>query len=183
MATNAEVMLAKNRILQKVIGSFATLSEEYVVIASSSLPSILNTKSPKISRGEQYLLLPYVMLDYPRIFGKADICAVRTFFWWGHHFSIHLHLSGMYKTQYQSKVEIAINDGLLQDWFWCINQNEWHHHFEEDNYVPIKKMFDQQYEERADFLKIAKKIPLHEWNSSAKTLIESFRLLMRIITS
>ena len=116
-------------------------------------------------------------------FDKVNVLAVRTFFWWGHHFSIHLHLSGVYKTQYQFKVKSAINDGLLQDWFWCINQNEWQHHFEEDNYVPIKKGLDLHYEQDVNFFKIAKKIPLHEWNSSAETLTESFRLLMRIITS
>lgn len=178
---NAEVMLAKNRIMQKVIGLFAALSGDYVSVAATSLISQVNFKTPKISRGENYLSLPYVMLDYPRNFSKADAFAIRTFFWWGQHISIHLYLSGIYKTKYQHKVEIAINKGLLQGWFWCVNQNEWQHHFEEDNYVSIHQGFDALPRERVNFLKIAKKIPLHKWNSSAETLLESFRLLINII--
>ena len=181
LISNAEVMLAKNRIIQKVVGLFAALSEEYVSVAATSLITQVNYKSPKISRGENYISLPYVMLDYPRNFSKKDAFAIRTFFWWGQHISIHLYLSGIYKTKYQPKVEIAINKGLLQDWFWCVNQNEWQHHFEEDNYVSMKQGFNATPHEEGNFIKIAKKIPLHQWNSSAETLLESFGLLINII--
>lgn len=178
---SAEVMLAKNRIIQKVVGLFAALSEEYVSVAATSLISQVNCKSPKIARGENYLSLPYVMLDYPRNFSNKDAFAIRTFFWWGQHISIHLHLSGIYKIKYQYKVQIAINKGLLQDWFWCVNQNEWQHHFEEDNYISIQHGFDATPHEQVNFIKIAKKIPLNQWNSSKETLLESFRLLINII--
>ena len=181
LVCNAEIMHAKTRVIQKVIGLFAVLSESYVSIASTSLPPSLTAKSPKISRGEQYLSLPYVMLDYPRIFGRDDTFAVRTFFWWGHHFSIHLQLSGLHKNIYQPKLEKAINQGKLADWFWCVNQNEWQHHFEEDNYVSIQQSFVVLKDQPSNFLKIAKKIPLHEWNSSAETLMESFRFLTSIV--
>ena len=178
---NAEVMLAKNRIIQKVVGLFAALSEEYVSVAATSLICQVNFKSPKISRGENYLSLPYVMLDYPRNFSKKDAFAIRTFFWWGQHISIHLYLSGIYKTKYRHKVENAINQGFLHGWFWCVNQNEWQHHFEEDNYLSMQQGFKATPHEKVNFLKIAKKIPLHKWNSSAETLLESFRLLINII--
>ena len=181
LACNAEIMHAKNRVIQKVIGLFAVLSESYVSIANTSLPPSLIANSPKISRGEQYLSLPYAMLDYPRIFGKDDTFAIRTFFWWGNHFSIHLHLSGMHKQTYQPKFEKAIKQAKLEDWFWCINHNEWQHHFEVDNYVSIQSGFRLSKDEPPNFIKIAKKIPLHEWNSSAEKLVESFRLLTSII--
>lgn len=178
---NAEVMLAKKRIMQKVVGLFASLSEDYVSVDRISSISKVNVNSPKISRGENYLSLPYVMLDYPRIFSKKDTFAIRTFFWWGQHISIHLHLSGIYKKHYQHKVETAINTGLLQEWFWCINQNEWQHHFEEDNYVLMHQGFNRSLRNEVNFIKIAKKIPLHQWNSSDETLLKSFRLLINII--
>ena len=50
--------------------------------------------TPKIAKGENYLQLPYVLLDYPRCFDKENIFAIRTMFWWGNFFSITLHLSG-----------------------------------------------------------------------------------------
>ena len=52
------------------------------------------TGSPKISRGENYRGLPWVMLDYPRAFGREDVLAIRTMFWWGHGFNVTLHLKG-----------------------------------------------------------------------------------------
>ena len=55
---------------------------------------------PKISKGEKYKGLPWVMLDYPRIFGKEDIMAIGTRFWWGHYFSVTLHLKGGYLRTY-----------------------------------------------------------------------------------
>jgi hypothetical protein len=51
----------------------------------------------KISRGENYQLLPYIILDYPSYFSRNNIFAVRTMFWWGNFFSITLHLSGDHK--------------------------------------------------------------------------------------
>ena len=41
------------------------------------LPAEMLFHSPKISKGENYKGLPYVMLDYPRCFGKTDIFAIR----------------------------------------------------------------------------------------------------------
>lgn len=178
---NAQVLLAKNRIILKVIGMFSELSNEYVSVAETSPISHFNIKSPKISRGENYLSLPYVMLDYPRNFSNKDVLAIRTLFWWGNHFSIHLHLSGYYKTKYQHMIEDAIYKSILLDWFWCVNPDEWQHHFREDNYVTMQQEFDITHKQQVNFLKIAKKIPLHEWNSISETLLESFRLIIKII--
>lgn len=55
---------------------------------------------PKVSRGENYRGLPWVMLDFPRVFGRADVFAIRTMFWWGHGFNITLHLKGTFQTLY-----------------------------------------------------------------------------------
>ena len=65
-----------------------------------NLPEEVLIQSPKISRGENYNGLPYVMLDYPRCFGKEDVFAMRTMFWWGNFFSITWHLKGKYSKEY-----------------------------------------------------------------------------------
>ena len=98
LAENSDLILTKNRIVKKTIALFASLAEEYRSISikyQAQLPSEIFEHSPKISRGEQYLELPYVMLDYPRVFSKEDVFAIRSFFWWGNYFSITLHLKGM----------------------------------------------------------------------------------------
>ena len=52
--------------------------------------------SPKISKGEAYRGLPWLMLDYPRYFGKEGHLSIRVFFWWGNFIAIYLHSSGVY---------------------------------------------------------------------------------------
>jgi hypothetical protein len=86
-------ILTKNSVVRKVVGMFGELSGEWREI----LPWDCD---PRISKGEQYKGLPWVMLDYPRVFGKEDIFAIRTLFWWGHYFSVTLHLKGEYLRTY-----------------------------------------------------------------------------------
>src|SRR5450755_2986522 len=61
--------------------------------AGMPIKEILETP-PRISKGENYKGLPWVVLDYPRAFGRLDVLAVRTLFWWGNYFSVTLHLKG-----------------------------------------------------------------------------------------
>ena len=69
-----------------------------------------------------------------RSYGK-DIFAIRTMFWWGNFFSITLHLSGIYKTMFAQKI-IACYELLKEtDFFICVHEEQWQHHFEKDNYI------------------------------------------------
>ena len=55
---------------------------------------ILKSGKGRIFRGENYKLLPYMVLDYPRQFSKESIFTFRSMFWWGNGFSFTLHLQG-----------------------------------------------------------------------------------------
>src|SRR6185369_7340402 len=92
------------------------------------LPAIVSASNPKISRGENYRALPYVMLDYPRHFTKESTLAIRTLFWWGNFFSISLHLSGRCKKNAAAVLKINFAT-LRQEGYWvCISADPWHHH-------------------------------------------------------
>ena len=45
------------------------------------------------------------MLDYPALFKKDEIFALRTMFWWGNFMSITLLLSGGYKETFATVIE------------------------------------------------------------------------------
>src|SRR5688572_11448321 len=106
LATDAEILLTKNAIIDKAKQLFNLLQDkqERYLTAQFNLGKTIVDTSPKISRGENYRGLPYVVLDYPRIFEKDNIAAIRTMFWWGHFFSMTLHLSGRYKKQYERQI-------------------------------------------------------------------------------
>jgi len=93
---NADWILTKNAIIEKIVQFFSSLQEEQkneLQLYKNKLPSRFFTASPKVSKGENYSGLPYVVLDYPRFFDESGFGAIRTMFWWGNFFSITLHMA------------------------------------------------------------------------------------------
>src|SRR5438552_3801445 len=83
---NTEWILSKHVITRKVYSLFGEISELLKTEAEPYnyiFPDNIKYQSGKISKGENYRLLPYVILDYPSFFWKEKIFAVRTMFWWG----------------------------------------------------------------------------------------------------
>ena len=112
LVTNADWILTKNGIIDKGKTLFGELQEELIAhlkTISSLLPVDVTRIPPKISKGENYNGLPYLILDYPRIFDKQNIFAIRTLFWWGNFFSITLHLGGVHKDEYEKNVYSPLN--------------------------------------------------------------------------
>lgn len=175
LVSNPEVLVTKNIIIKKVYEMFGSLSETYRKQVSSLPEEFI---SAKISRGENYLGLPYVMLDYPRQFGKPDIFAIRTFFWWGNFFSITLLLAGAYQNEYAPKLQKSFSQGLLDKWFITFSANAWHHQFDDGYYAPITK--SNKYElDKLPFIKVATKISLNNWDEAEEFLLGNFSLIMK----
>lgn len=78
---SAEVILTKNKALQKVKELMEEVQEEMLEYSSNFHFDVFQV-SPKISKGENYLGLPYLVLDYPRNFASDNTFAIRTMFWW-----------------------------------------------------------------------------------------------------
>jgi hypothetical protein len=171
VVNNIDWILTKHNITAKLIQHFALLSQQMVNIVGANiecLPNIILKHPPKIAKGENYLQLPYIMLDYPRVFYKNDAFAVRTFFWWGNHISMHLLLSGGYKQQYQAKILHQIPYLQQHQFFICVHQSEWQHHFNDDNYMSMQFMDSNTIIDiikNKNFIKLAKKIPLLQWEN------------------
>src|SRR5664279_575656 len=89
LVQNAGIILTKNAIMQKAVSLFSLLAEGMKTESENAqLPVEVMVAMPKISKGEHYKGLPYVVLDYPRLFTQENIFAIRTLFWWGNYFSI-----------------------------------------------------------------------------------------------
>ena len=84
LVTNTQWILTKRTIMNKVnalLGDVAAHQQQAIENEKAWLPSAVVLSAPKIARGENYLQLPYLLLDYPRCFDAANIFAVRTMFW------------------------------------------------------------------------------------------------------
>ncbi|MEI9946884.1 MAG: hypothetical protein WDN26_22025 [Chitinophagaceae bacterium] len=189
LITNTNWILTKNNIIKKVIdllGAVQAEQQDFFTTDSSSLPKEVIQTSAKISKGENYQGLPYLILDQPRFFNKENVFAIRHLFWWGNFFSSTFHLSGKYKETYQKKIIQAFSSLSEDDFFVCIHPDQWHHHFEEDNFVPINKLTAEQFEEIIlgnTFIKLSKKVSLKEWDKVQEKLTGTSRQYLSILAT
>lgn len=182
LVCDEQFILTKNSIINKVYLLFGMLSDvfaEHKKKFSNIFSEEVQKCSPKIYKGENYRGLPYVMLDYPRYFTREDAFSIRCLFWWGNFFSITLHLSGKYLEKYGDK----IYKNLLQEnnqWYICINEDQWEHHFGTDNFIMPDKELLMQLQDK-NFLKLADKIPLDKWDDAYDFFVESYKKLLMIL--
>jgi hypothetical protein len=178
---NSEWILTKNVIIIKAQQLLGEVSENIIAHAKRSagaFPEEIIAVPAKILKGENYQGLPWLMLDYPRYFDKENIFAIRTMFWWGNFFSTTLHLSGKYKAKYGDVLASHHAELGNAGYYYCIHEDQWHHHFEKDNYVPAKQFSDAEFAEgisQNSFIKLSKQVSFNEWNNAADLLTENFR--------
>ena len=186
---NAQIILTKNDIMQKVVAMFSDLAlamQQQVKLWQPHLPAVLVESEPRISRGEQYRRLPWVMLDYPRIFGKEDICAFRCFFWWGNDISITLHLRGIFAETWMGPLEKAVEEGRLEGFSLGISEDEWLHHEEAGTHLTLPLSAGESpanHFRRRSFIKLRKGFPVHQMQHSPELLLEAFRNLLQVFLS
>jgi hypothetical protein len=187
LVMNADWILTKNGIIEKVkhlLGSLQPAQQDILNKLRSFFPAEILIPAAKISKGENYKGLPYLVLDHPRYFDKENVFAIRTMFWWGHFFSVTLHLSGKYRQQFKPNILSAYSLLQQDDFFIATGSDEWEHHFEKDNYSPVKNMNSSEFEQcisQNSFLKLAQNIPLQQWDYAHTLLTGSFSRLMYLL--
>ena len=188
LVSNADLILTKNTILQKInqlLGSLHAIQQQYLESYQAELPLEVFNSSPKISKGENYKGLPYLILDYPRYFEKENIWAIRTMFWWGNFFSVTLHLSGTYKKSAEEKL-ITSYRTLKEKGYYCyVNDDQWVHHFEAGNYIPLTEISNTDFENlirEKTFIKLVNKIPLQQWDDAEEMMLTYFKEIIGVLT-
>lgn len=176
-----QIILTKNRIIETTISLLQSVQKSIVANAPESP---IFSVPPKITRGENYKGLPWVTLDYPRKTLSADICFIRSMFWWGNFYSSTLHISGVFKEEVDKKVLKQLESLAAAGYHICINTDPWAHHFGKDNYKPLHLMRQAEVEYHLELphTKIAAKWPIGEWDVAASRLFESWKCLVRLIS-
>jgi hypothetical protein len=186
LVMRADVILTKNRIIQKTMVLLGGLQEKQwdILAATEDRIAGLNALPGKISRGENYKGLPYLILDQPRIFEKEHILSIRTLFWWGNFFSTTLQLSGRYKIQYEEKILSRLDELKDGDFSICTNDEQWEHHFEEGNYTALRQLDTAMARKmigEKTFIKLAKRTGFDQWETSEEKLLDIFTRLVRVL--
>jgi hypothetical protein len=168
---------------QIVNKSGSQLAANSLQLENDSLPLELplNWATPKISRGENYKGLPYMVLDYPRAFGREDVLAIRTLFWWGHYFSVTLHLKGRYKTLFLPVIQERITLLAAAGFHVNVSEEEWRHELDPENYLPLQGNTGTAMLKERSFLKLSAKCGLDRWDDADSVLLELFRVLVEVL--
>jgi hypothetical protein len=185
LVKNKEWILTKHSIINKVYKLFGELNEIYNQLSEQEkafIPEFYKIAGGKISKGENYEGLPYVMLDYPAMFSRENIFTIRTMFWWGNFFSITLHISGE-KFKLKGDFFKLLTYLRENNFFVCVNEKEWQHSFELSNYVKAEELDQQKLEQisNKNFFKISKNLELNKWNEAPEFLEKSFREIIGFI--
>ena len=76
-----------------------------------------------------------------------------------------------------------ISTSNKEEFFICINSNEWEHHFEPQNYRRINTITEKDVEmiSSMPFLKIASKIPISQFDVLEESLCKNYDSLLRLL--
>lgn len=183
--TSAEWILTKNGILQKIGDLMLQWQAAYASLLAREAPGLLSTIQPyafKVSRGENYQGLPWMVLDYPRLFVQQDILAIRTFFWWGQYVTLTLHLAGKWKKA--SEESLVESYGLLarEGFLISLVDDPWIHEQHNGFTSPISSLDREAYlrEIRVrDFVKISRIYPIEQVENLALPLTRDYEYLVK----
>ena len=183
---NSHWILTKNAVIEKVIlgmGRLLTQMQQEVEEKKYLLMQDIVDSSGKISRGEKYQGLPYVMLDYPRIFDRENILAIRTLFWWGNFYSVTLHLKGKYLALITPGILQSLPQLLSYNMFLSFGEDEWSHDVHSEHYKALASFDMQELVEtirQAPFLKLTGKVEFSQWEKTETDLFVFFRTLVSL---
>ncbi len=181
---DTDFLLTKRVINEKVQTLLLKLASE---LANQPQAMPLPPIRTKVSKGDNYRGLPYWVLDYPASFVKEDVFAYRTICRWGHEFSFTLHLAGVPLQQYKPALLANYNHlTAVSGLYLCTNTYQWEHHFEPDNYRLFNEVVAdaagwEAFLEDKDFLKLAIKMPLDEWDGLVERGVENWRIFNGVI--
>ncbi len=185
---NTNFFSVKREIISKItnllgeIGNNKMLIESWKNILVNEEEKIFE---PKISKGENYLGLPYLILDFPKKFDDENQFAVRSFFWWGKYFATFFLLSGEDLGKFLPT--ILSNHDLLTQKFICVatNSDRWIHLIDSDYYIPISQLSKDEIEKivkQNGYLKLATILPLADIKIAGDYFVEQHLFFQKIVT-
>lgn len=176
---------AKIKIIEKMQLHFEEVRKEIqnkITSSNFNFHKDIDITYGKIFKGENYLQLPYVVLDYPKLFSQDKIFNFRTMFWWGNFFSSTLHLDGIFLDKYYPFILNNYNKFQKRKVFFSISDSPWDYHFNRSNYILFNKNNLVRFTKR-DFVKISCKFELNKYDELPNLVSEYFSFLLSVLSN
>ena len=178
----------KREVMDKIILFMSNVAMEYENIYYQSkltIPFSQVETTPKVTKGENYNGYPFINLDFPRLFSKDSTFALRTLFYWGHFFSLSIHIGGNL-LQYIDAQTLCNNNQLFsKPTYISVGNTPWQYHYEIENYKLINKdnfidLFTSTKEN--GFVKLSRKIEINpDFNKLKLQMLEHYADLLSIV--
>lgn len=188
---NSRFFIVKRDVTEKIFALLGILEKEikkkssrYDFLTSGELPV---REKGKIFRGENYRTMPYILLDYPRVFTTETVFAFRSMFLWGNEFSFTLHLQGKSLELFRENIIQNFSQMQGKEFFFCVNDSPWEYSFDETNYKSLDELIAQEPDELKDkirsqpFIKFSRKLGLKEYEQAIGYGLETFELSMNLL--
>lgn len=149
-----------------------------------TLPGEVLSLSGKISKGENYKLLPYLILDFPRYFKTENVFAYRTMFWWGNFFSCTLHLQGIYLEKVRKIISKNYKLFLGSKTFISVSKTPWEYEYTEKTYKIIDHFSERDFKlfiEDVPFIKLSRYIDIGQYDELPRFSAETLQLFGEIL--
>ncbi len=171
---NAELILAKKNAIEKISELFHSFAFELEL--DKKIKSRLNKFDYKISKGEAYKNLPYLVLDFPKIQTKKFDILCRTMFWWGNYFSFNFFV----KTDLIDFKKISKSNS---DAFILMDNDIWNQVVNSDSFKQIDSLNEKDFANLStnEYLKISKKHPLKEYKSLNKVGLQFYQNVFELL--
>jgi hypothetical protein len=147
-------------------------------------PEGVDVAHGKISRGENYKNLPWMVLDFPKHFSRHSVIAFRTIVLWGNYFCFTFHLNGAMLEKFRGKI-LKNNPRLKKKNFYiCISGEEWEHLLDQGNYISADELSQGEIEKiinEKKFLKLAWKLDLKDWRHLENFCRENFLSVVTLL--
>jgi len=169
--TDHQFFDVKASITSKVLKLFSRIEERIRLELRATpfnLPERVSSTYGKISKGENYLNCPYIVLDLPRLFSKKDIFACRTIFWWGHYFSNAFIMGGLSYHRYLPRFLENTVELKKRDWYLCVYNSPWKLEYLPWNYIQFSTLSNEDirsYLQKYSFIKIARIYSLEQYQN------------------
>lgn len=151
-AQAAEYPRIKHEVIDFFTNQFQLLGSH--LQANIHHPLISKTEY-KITKGENLDLMPYTVLDFPRISGSNFPILMRTIFWWGHHISFNLLIE-----KSEVDMDTAGSTQLPPKTLILTSDDIWEQRITSANFKAINCINEAMLNRNASYIKLSYIIPI-----------------------
>ncbi len=162
-------------MVKSLFDELSKVREEINKLLLDSPINGLKIQEGKISKGENYHGLPYLVLDHPAHFKKDNILAMRTIIWWGNFYSFNFLLKGKPLNRY--KGNLMVNYQKFKEDFIYIGKSPWIHDIDK-NYISVNSLNEDTFHDQLlknKFYKLVRKHELIEINDLPKNAVKFYK--------